>query len=258
MKETYIVDLFDYYSSNGATITELETYLNAKKVSYRVLGAYDSTTKGLPYYWNNTSYWSVDKLSNGNKTYTDNPTGSSSSTLFIYNNSVSTAGQGNWARFSIETDSKIDKIIITAGSPEGRIPRLISVYRVKGTYDSSILSNRSLDNLEEIKVLTFNSTNLTPMDLVININKARLSIKSPTTDEYYSLSDNTLIYLPDNSTKNMILHGIEQGKEIQLDVPFDKKTYPITEGKTLGIGKVFEVSNGLKEKITNTFIREVK
>ncbi|MFJ7648583.1 discoidin domain-containing protein [Lysinibacillus sp. NPDC097279] len=50
----------------------------------------------------------------------------------------------------------------------------------------------------------------------------KLIIKNPTTNEHYSLSDNTLIPLPDPSIKNMLLYGIEQGKEIQLDVPFTK------------------------------------
>ncbi|MBI6863901.1 discoidin domain-containing protein [Lysinibacillus fusiformis] len=44
-------------------------------------------------------------------------------------------------------------------------------------------------------------------------------------NSYYSLSDNTLIHLPDNTTESIIEHGIEQGKFIQLDVPFDKHRY---------------------------------
>ncbi|OXS65583.1 hypothetical protein B1B04_24965 [Lysinibacillus sp. KCTC 33748] len=51
----------------------------------------------------------------------------------------------------------------------------------------------------------------------------KLALKNPSDcDKIYSLSENTLIHLLDSSDKNMILHGIEQGKEIQLDIPFDK------------------------------------
>ncbi len=85
----------------------------------------------------------------------------------------------------------------------------------------------------------------------------RLIVKNPITNTHYSLSDSTLIHLPDNTTESIIEHGVEQGKFIQLDVPFNKKSYPINEGVTLGIGKVFEVGIGNKKEITNTFIREV-
>lgn len=83
----------------------------------------------------------------------------------------------------------------------------------------------------------------------------RITIKNPTTNEIYSLSDNTLIHLPDNSTKNMILHGIEQGKEIQLDVPFDKHRY-FNENPVANVsGKVFTHDIGV---INTLSIKEVK
>lgn len=53
----------------------------------------------------------------------------------------------------------------------------------------------------------------------------RLILKNPITNNYYSLLDKTLIHMPNNSTKNMQLYGIEQGKEVQLDVPFDNIEY---------------------------------
>ncbi|WP_107951041.1 LamG-like jellyroll fold domain-containing protein [Lysinibacillus parviboronicapiens] len=81
----------------------------------------------------------------------------------------------------------------------------------------------------------------------------KLAIKNPTTNEHYSLSDNTLIHLPDNSTKNMILHGIEQGKEIQLDVPFDKNLYPNDSPVATTKGKVFTQDIG---KINTLNIKE--
>lgn len=66
-----------------------------------------------------------------------------------------------------------------------------------------------------------------------------LVLKNPTTNEHYSLSDNTLIPLPDSSTKNMILYGIEQGKEIQLDVPFNKHLFHVTTEESTANGRIF-------------------
>lgn len=58
-------------------------------------------------------------------------------------------------------------------------------------------------------------------------------------NKYYSISDNTLIHLPDTSDKNMILYGIKQGTEIQLDVDFDKMKFIQDKSEVLGNGKVF-------------------
>ncbi|OXS65766.1 hypothetical protein B1B04_24825 [Lysinibacillus sp. KCTC 33748] len=224
MKETYVIELFDYFSNNGATITEIELFYGSKKVNYRGLDAYDTVTKGVPHYWNDTSYWGFDRLSNNNKIYTNNSTGGASSTLFIYSLN-STAGQGNWARFSIETDDVITKMVICLGSPEGRIPKEVTIFRVNGKYSSTLLNSRLTDGLKEIEKLNLNNNILAPIDFEVKVNEFGFSIYSDITNEYYSLSDNTLVHLPDNSPKNMILHGIKQGKEIQLDVPFDKHRY---------------------------------
>lgn len=87
----------------------------------------------------------------------------------------------------------------------------------------------------------------------------RITIKSSTTDDYYSLSENTLIHLPDNSSKNMILHGIEQDKEIQLDVPFDKHRYFNDATVANASGKVFthDIGNTIG-KINTLNIKEFR
>ena len=72
--------------------------------------------------------------------------------------------------------------------------------------------------------------------------RKRLSLKNPTTNERYSLDDKTLIPLPDSSNKNMILYGIEQGREIQLDEPFNKIKHPSFSNEALGNGKVFKTT----------------
>lgn len=56
-----------------------------------------------------------------------------------------------------------------------------------------------------------------------DLSNARLAIKNE--NKYYSLTDSVLIHLPDNSSKSMILYGIEKDKEIQLNVPFNKHIY---------------------------------
>ncbi|OXS74287.1 hypothetical protein B1B04_09170 [Lysinibacillus sp. KCTC 33748] len=74
-------------------------------------------------------------------------------------------------------------------------------------------------------------------------------------NSHYSLSDNTLIHLPDTSPKNMILHGIEQGKEIQLDVPFTKHRYFNDTPVANVSGKVFTHDIG---KINTLNIKEIR
>ncbi|MFJ7982414.1 hypothetical protein ACIQ1D_19310 [Lysinibacillus xylanilyticus] len=88
----------------------------------------------------------------------------------------------------------------------------------------------------------------------------RLAIQDPIKNQYYSLSEKTLIHLPDTSDKNMILHGIEQGKEIQLDVPFDKVKFVPYESEDIGNGyKTFsiKVDNTNNHSVINTEIKEV-
>lgn len=68
----------------------------------------------------------------------------------------------------------------------------------------------------------------------------KMIIKNPTTDNYYSLSDNTLIHLPNSTSESIIEHGIEQGKYIQLDTPFTKHRYfNDTPVANVNSGKVF-------------------
>ncbi|KEK09942.1 hypothetical protein EP18_22605 [Lysinibacillus sphaericus] len=74
-------------------------------------------------------------------------------------------------------------------------------------------------------------------------------------NSYYSLSDNTLIHLPDNTTESIIEHGVEQGKFIQLDVPFDKHRYFNNTPVDGTSGKVFTHDIG---KINTLSIKEIR
>ena len=59
-------------------------------------------------------------------------------------------------------------------------------------------------------------------------------------ENVYSLDNKTLIHLPNTSDKNMILFGLEAGKEIKLDEDFDKMKYVQSESEVLGEGKVYK------------------
>ncbi|UPW81594.1 discoidin domain-containing protein [Lysinibacillus sp. Ag94] len=131
-----------------------------------------------------------------------------------------------------------------------------------------VYEKTGLSNKKHSVVITTNSTAtniLDAVDLVLGssiipyqdslpIRKMVLQNPSNST-QYYSLSDNTLIHLPDNSHKNMILHGIEQGKEVQLDVPFDKHRYFNDTPVANVSGKVFTHDIG---KINTLSIKEIR
>lgn len=96
------------------------------------------------------------------------------------------------------------------------------------------------------KIVTFNFGN-TPFAYPMptgylayaNNSITTMSIKNPTTLKHYSLDNKTLIHLPSSSDKNMILHGVESGKEIKLDEDFDKMKYVKDTNEVLGNGKTF-------------------
>lgn len=90
-------------------------------------------------------------------------------------------------------------------------------------------------------------------DSIIHLYK-KTTLKNPTTNKNYSLSDNTLIHLPSTSIKNMILYGIEQGKEIQLDVPFDRMKYVQDTSEALGSSRIFRHEIELGKEVIQKLI----
>lgn len=83
--------------------------------------------------------------------------------------------------------------------------------------------------------------------------KKYLSLKND--EHYFSLENQTLIHLPDNTNENIVEHGIEQGKYIQLDVPFTKHRY-FNDAPVDGTsGKVFTHDVGV---INTLSIKEFK
>lgn len=111
----------------------------------------------------------------------------------------------------------------------------------------SVFELTDLSDNEHVVVITttqstysvFDALDLKEGNKVLKYKEPQKRIVIQSNDKYYSLSDNTLIHLPDSSDKNMILHGIEQGKEIQLDVPFTKHRYFNGSPVVNVCGKVF-------------------
>lgn len=83
----------------------------------------------------------------------------------------------------------------------------------------------------------------------------KMIIKNLTKDTQYSLSDRTLIHLPDNTTESIIEYGIEKGEYIQLDVPFTKHRYFNDTPVANASGKVFTHDIG---KINTLSIKELR
>jgi len=82
-------------------------------------------------------------------------------------------------------------------------------------------------------------------------------IKTPT--NYYSLEDKTLIYMPDDTEKNIVTHGTTQDKIIDLDVPYNMEKHIIQNSNTMGRGVIFKkqvVSHINKIKVNEVDRRE--
>ncbi|WP_162817422.1 hypothetical protein [Lysinibacillus fusiformis] len=153
-----MIEVYDFYSSNGATISEIELFdANNKKIHYRPIDVYDSHTGGLPSYWNNASLWGKINLNDSEISYTDNWSGANSTTLFLWNGSPN---RGNRARFVLDLGDSKDVTLINmwVGSPEGRIPHNIKVF-LSEQYDSTNLSGRQNTKLRFIQQLNFTINN---------------------------------------------------------------------------------------------------
>lgn len=156
MRARYVlIEVYDFHSSNGATISEIEIYDSSnKKISYSPIDVYDSQTGSLPGYWN-SSIWGKSKLNDDNISYTDNWAGANSATLFLWGGSPNT---GKWARFVLDIGSSknVALIKVWVGSPEGRIPHNIKIF-MSNKYDSTNVSGRQDTNLKFIQQLNFTS-----------------------------------------------------------------------------------------------------
>ncbi len=131
-----------------------------------------------------------------------------------------------------------------------------------------VYEKTGLPNKKHTVVITTNSTAtniLDAVDLVVgssiipyqdSLPIRKMVIQNPNdSNQLYSLSDNTLIHLPDNTTESIIEYGLEQGKFIQLDVPFDKHRHFNNTPVDGTSGKVFTHDIG---KINTLSIKEIR
>lgn len=80
-------------------------------------------------------------------------------------------------------------------------------------------------------------------------------VKNPTTNQYYSLAEKTLITLLDDSNEIIFNYGIKSGTEIKLDEPFDNIIFVNNSANASGGGKVFSYKiNNSNAEIKNIII----
>lgn len=98
-------------------------------------------------------------------------------------------------------------------------------------------------------------TYISKMEMFEPLPEKRAILQNPTTNQHYSLSDNTLIHLPDSTIESIIEHGVEQRRYIQLDTPFTKQRYFNDTPVASVNGKVFTHDIG---KINTLSIKELR
>lgn len=172
-----LIDVYGHLGSNAAAISELEIYdENGTKIEYNVISseAYDSVTKGKPYYWEDENYWNYTNLYDGEINYTSNTEGEQNSTLFIYESS---ANSDSYARFIVDlgeekniTDIKVyigDSDSSSTDGEGGRTPMSVSAYKVENylaheenntysTYYNNV-SQRNNNGLQLLGTIEFTS-----------------------------------------------------------------------------------------------------
>lgn len=78
------------------------------------------------------------------------------------------------------------------------------------------------------------------IDGQIKVPQRKMIVRNNDTQKSYSLDDNILIHLPNNTEETIMKHGIESAKTIALNVPFTNHLYPTTvvnKMSTVNIGK---------------------
>ncbi len=127
----FIVETSGTYGT-GATLTEVRAY-DAGETQLPLTINPDNMRYfegDMSNYWQHSppGVWDYTNLIDDDITYTDNTTGSASSTLF---NAGETNSTTCWVRFLCEvTNASASKVSIWVGSPEGRIPREVKIYGI--------------------------------------------------------------------------------------------------------------------------------
>lgn len=87
----------------------------------------------------------------------------------------------------------------------------------------------------------------------VNYPIVKMTLKNLATSKVYSLDNKTLIHFS-FSDKNMILHGVDTGKEIKLDEDFNKMEYVIETNEVLGVGKTYTHTLDMNKTKVNKII----
>lgn len=156
-----IFEVFDHYQNDpprkefanaSGIITEIEIYDASKNlISYIPTENYDSYTNGVSIcweFWGGTNCgpatsgaaWSKWNLNDRQFVYNNNLDGNYNSTAFL----GGAGDSGYWARFVTDMGSvrSIKNITVYLGSPEGRVPKKVTVYGTNSYSYNSNLKNR--------------------------------------------------------------------------------------------------------------------
>jgi len=194
-----IFEVFDHWKADSATISELELFdSNNNKINYEVVSVYDKS--GSLFYWNGST-WGYENLYDGSTYYVSNSTGNKSSALFMWNSSHSSKpGDEDWARFSIRINNEdISKIKMWVGSPEGRIPKEISVFTTKELNDLNI-EQRNNEGLKFIETLSFSSNLSSPTLFEVDVELENNSFLFKDKNTLKTFDSINMKWIPTNKT----------------------------------------------------------
>ncbi len=279
-----IVEVLEHLDGNGAAINELE-FLDASnnKLTYTVGPVYDSTTNGVPVYWNNTSYWQKEHLNDGKYSYTSNSDGGTTSTLFIYN-STST---DKWSRFLVDFGEEVElkTTHLWTGGNDRRQPKQMKMYRYSlepdAYFTSTYIQSRNM-SLPCIYDRTFTSVYTMPTmdtnyfiypkdtkkpiinDILTTRNHNFLEIKADVTDPYYSsgMKQYRFSLIKDNENldpKNVPWSEVQYTNMIQYDLSnLEEGTYYIyveaTDNASLTAYKTSKAYHFLKKDVNSRYL----
>lgn len=162
----YVFEVVDCHSGNSASINELEIIKDGSRLNLSTTNndVYDSINNGIPVYWTNATLWNRNNITNNSSVYSD-----TNATLFLYNSSSPSAtSRVGFSRFLINSDLSIENNsnltlnvwVGGAGVNSNRVPKVINLYEVVGTYNKSSQINTT--NNSDLKLV---ASIITPSDL---------------------------------------------------------------------------------------------
>lgn len=104
-----------------------------------------------------------------------------------------------------------------------------SCYDASATYTGKVLvfEKTGLENTKHTVIIRKITNDAKAINVdSIDIASSRSVFKNKE-DKYYSLSDRTLVHLPNGTSETIVKHGVDSGETILLDTSFVKHQYPI-------------------------------